>query len=163
MALEEPGVVVALDEGADHFSGLLEGFEVVEADALLLERGDEALRDAVALLLAYVGGCGADAKPLDLGPELPCPVVRDPVVAQTEAQGDCLAEAADSGACRSVIPPCRSPIPEHADHHWSERIGALENLAVATSSSILAEVPRDEEGKGVTDKVVHAEDPNRRG
>ena len=40
MALEEPAVVVALDEGPDHRSGLLEGFEVVQIDALLLERLD---------------------------------------------------------------------------------------------------------------------------
>ena len=63
MPLEEPAVVVALDEGPDHLSGLLEGFEVVQMDALLLERPDEALGDAVALRLAHVGrawsGCRA--------------------------------------------------------------------------------------------------------
>ena len=52
MPLEKPAVVVALDEGPDHFPGLLEGFEVVQVDALLLERPDEALGDAVALRLA---------------------------------------------------------------------------------------------------------------
>ena len=66
MALEEPAVVATLDEGPDHRSGLLEGFEVVQIDALLLERADEALRDAVALRFAPVGGRGADAEPLDL-------------------------------------------------------------------------------------------------
>ena len=36
--LEEPAVVVTLDEGPDRRSGLLEGFEVVQVDALFLER-----------------------------------------------------------------------------------------------------------------------------
>ena len=47
--MEKPAVVIALDEGPDHRSGLLEGFEVVQIDAFLLERADEALRDAVGL------------------------------------------------------------------------------------------------------------------
>ena len=49
--LEKPPAVVEFDEGPDHLSGLLEGFEVVQMDALLLERTDEALGDAVALRL----------------------------------------------------------------------------------------------------------------
>ena len=61
---------------------------MVQMDALFLERPDEALRDAVALRLANVGGRGADAEPFDLGLELPCPVLRPPVVPQTEPQGD---------------------------------------------------------------------------
>ena len=97
MPLEEPAVVVAVDEGPDHRSGLLEGFEVVQIDALFLERPEEALRDAVALRFTHVGGRGADAEPLDLGLELPGPVLRTPVGPQTEAQGDCLAEAAHVG------------------------------------------------------------------
>ena len=34
--------------------------------------------------------------------------------------------------------PCRSVIPEHADHPWSERVGTLENPVAATSFSNLA-------------------------
>ena len=71
MPLEEPAVVVALGEGPDHSSGLL-------------ERPNEALRDAVALRLAHVGRRGADAEPSDLGLELPCPVLRAPVVPKAE-------------------------------------------------------------------------------
>ncbi len=39
-----------------------------------------ALRDAVALRLSHVGGCGADAEPRDLGLGLAGPVLRAPVV-----------------------------------------------------------------------------------
>ena len=67
------------------------------SQTLLLERPHEALRDAVALRLAHVGRRGADAEPLDLGLELSCPVLRVPVVRQTETQGNRLAEAAHMG------------------------------------------------------------------
>ena len=60
----------------------------MQIDALLLERPDEALRDAVALRLADVDRCGADAEPFDLGLELPRPALRAPVVPLAEAQGD---------------------------------------------------------------------------
>ena len=64
----------------------------------------------------------------------------------------------DSRACRSVIPPCRSRIPEHADHPWSKRIGALVNLLWR---HLLPSSPRSPETrrKRVSQKVVHAEDP----
>lgn len=56
--------------------GLLEGLETVQIDALLLECLDKTLRDAVALGFSHVGGCGANAGPLDLGLELSGPVLR---------------------------------------------------------------------------------------
>ena len=43
------------DELADLVSGFLEALEVVEVEALLLERADEALRDTVALRLPHIG------------------------------------------------------------------------------------------------------------
>lgn len=92
--LQEPAVVVELDVGRDQRSGLFERFETVQIDALLLERADEVLRDGLALRLAHLGERGADAELFDLGLELPCPVLRAPVVPQTETQGDGLAEAA---------------------------------------------------------------------
>lgn len=68
--LEKPAVGVALDEGRDYRSGLLEDFEVVRMDVLPLERLDGAFRDAVALRLAHEDWCEAGAKPSDLGLEL---------------------------------------------------------------------------------------------
>ena len=77
---EEPTVVGTLDEGPDHRSDLLEGREIVQVDALFLEGADEALGDTAALRLPDIGGRRADTKPFDLGLELPCPVLRAPVV-----------------------------------------------------------------------------------
>ena len=65
--------------------GLLEIVEVVQVGALLRERPDEALGDTVALRLAHIGGCRADAESPDLGLELPRPELRAPVVPQAEA------------------------------------------------------------------------------
>ena len=119
MPLEKPAVVVALDEGPDRGSGLLEGFEVVQMDALLLERADGALRDAVALRLAYIGG-RADAEPLDLGLELPSPVLRAPVVALTENPGDRRAEAAMWARTprRTGVPRARSATRSEFGRLW---------------------------------------------
>ena len=101
MPLQKPVVVVALYEGPDHLSGLLKGFEVEQMDAFLLQRPHEALRDAVALRLAHVGGGGAEAETYDLGLELSRSVLPAPVVPQIEAQGDGLAKAAYSARVRA--------------------------------------------------------------
>src|SRR5262245_39303911 len=52
--LDQPLVVVALDELGDHVPGLLERLEPMEREALLLQRPHEALDDAVALGLAHI-------------------------------------------------------------------------------------------------------------
>ena len=87
MPLEELAVIIALDEGRDHFSGLLEGFEVVQVDAFLLQGPDEALRDAVALRFADIGGCRADTGPPNLRLVLLRPVLRAQVVPKRETEG----------------------------------------------------------------------------
>lgn len=46
MPLQKPAVAVVLDKGRDPRSSLLEGFKMVEIDAPLFERVDEALRNA---------------------------------------------------------------------------------------------------------------------
>ncbi len=51
MPFQEPPAVVAFDERADLLSGLLEALEVVEVQALLLQRPHESLRG-----VAQVGG-----------------------------------------------------------------------------------------------------------
>ena len=69
MPLQEPPAVVAFDERVDLLSGLLETLEVVEVQALLLERPHEALRDTVALRLSHVRGRRADPEPGQLSLE----------------------------------------------------------------------------------------------
>ncbi len=71
----------------DHLPRLLERLEVVQAQALLLQRADEPLHDAVALGLAHVRRRGADAEPLDLRLERPRTVLRAPVVPEAEPGG----------------------------------------------------------------------------
>ena len=44
-----PLVVVELDPVADHAAGVLQGFEAVAVDALLLQRPDHPLHQAVLL------------------------------------------------------------------------------------------------------------------
>ena len=78
--LQEPPAVVAFDERIDLLPGLLEALEVVEVQALFLQRPHEAFRDAVALRLSYVRGRRADPEPGQLSLELMGGVLRAPVV-----------------------------------------------------------------------------------
>ena len=55
-AFNQPFVIILVDEGADNRAGLLEAFEAVQIEALLLERANEAFSDPVALRLSDVRG-----------------------------------------------------------------------------------------------------------
>ena len=70
MALEQPLAVEPLDEGADHPARLLEVRELVQVQALLLQRPDPALDAAVAFGLPDVARARPDPEPRQLAEEL---------------------------------------------------------------------------------------------
>ena len=76
MPLQEPPAVVAFDERADLVPGLFEALEVMEVQALFLQRPDEAFRDAFTLRLPHVEGRRADPEPAELALELMGRVLR---------------------------------------------------------------------------------------
>lgn len=86
--LDQPLTVVVFDERSDHLTGLIERLEVVQVEALLLERSDSPLHSVVALGLADERGTRADAEPWELAGELVRRVLWAPVVTEPESQGD---------------------------------------------------------------------------
>src|SRR5262249_8013353 len=96
--LDEPLVVVALDELRDHSTGLLERLEAVEVEALLLQGPHEALDDAIALRFAHVRGRDRNPEPLDLVDPGVGDVLRPPVAAERKPAGDVLPEVTEGVA-----------------------------------------------------------------
>ena len=68
--LDQPGVVVAVDEAADGLAQLVHGVVQLSPQALLLEGADPALSAAVGLGLAKEGGVIADPQPPDRPEEM---------------------------------------------------------------------------------------------
>src|SRR5262245_52494046 len=96
-ALDELLGVVARDELADDLLGLVEARELVQVDALLLERAHEALGDAVALGFPDVRGRDRAPEPLHLvDPSVGD--VRAPVAPDGQAPCHVFAESAESVA-----------------------------------------------------------------
>src|SRR5690349_3540995 len=91
-ALDQPLGVVPCDELTDDLLRLLEARELVQVDALLLERAHEALDDAVALGLAHVGRRDRAPEPLHLVDPGVGDILRPPVAADLEPPGDLFAE-----------------------------------------------------------------------
>src|SRR3989441_1478273 len=91
-ALDEPLGVVARDELADDPSRLLEALELVQVDALLLERAHEALGDPVAFGFADVRRRNRAAEPLHLVDPGVGDVLRAPVAADRQAPRHVFAE-----------------------------------------------------------------------
>src|SRR5690625_2211171 len=85
--LDEPLIVVFLDEGADYGSCLIECLEAVHIQALFLQRTHEPLNDTVALGLAHKCRARADPKPGELSLKLGSGVLRSPVMPEPKAQG----------------------------------------------------------------------------
>src|SRR5947209_2859101 len=84
-ALDEPFGVVLRDELADDPSRLLKALELVQVDALLLERAHEALGDPVALRFADVRRRDRAPEPLHLVDPGVGDVLRAPVAADRQA------------------------------------------------------------------------------
>src|SRR5438128_12499361 len=89
-ALDEPVGVVLHDELADDPSRLLKALELVQVDALLLERAHEALGDPVALRFADVRRRDRAPEPLHLVDPGVGDVLRAPVAADRQARATSL-------------------------------------------------------------------------
>src|SRR5262249_35375651 len=96
--LDEPFGVVAGDELADGPPRLGEVLEVMEIQALLLERAHEALDDAVALRLPDVRRCDRHPQPLHLVDPRIGDVLGAPVASDPQPTGDVFREAAEDVA-----------------------------------------------------------------
>src|SRR5262245_46619607 len=96
--LDEPFVVVAVDERGDHSACLLERLEAVEVEALLLQRPHKALDDAVALGLPNVRRRDRDPQPLHFVDPGIGNVLRAPVATDRQSSGDVLPEGAEGVA-----------------------------------------------------------------
>src|SRR5437870_8887056 len=96
--LDEPLGVVAGDELGDEPLRLDERLELMEIEALLLQRPHKALDDAVALRLADVGWRDRHPQPLHLIDPRIGDVLRAPVTPDPEPPGDVLAEPTEGVA-----------------------------------------------------------------
>src|SRR5215210_3301969 len=94
MSGDEPGRVVVGDEVLQRAPQLFDGVEGVHPKEVLLERADEALRDAVAFWFTDEGRRALEAEEADLVLEIARHVVRAMVVAQRQAVGDTAADVA---------------------------------------------------------------------
>jgi len=91
-ALNQPLVVVPLDEGTDDCTSLVERGESMEPHALLFQRAHEALDDAVAFWFADKRRAVRDPEPCELGPKRVGHILRAPVTADGQAARDVLAK-----------------------------------------------------------------------
>src|SRR3989442_6826895 len=112
--LDQPLGVVALDELTDDRARLGQRRELVQVEALLLQRPHESFRDAVALRLADVGRRDRDAEPFPLVDPGVGDVLRPPITPQAQAARDLLAEGAEG------VP--------HALADWLQRGPAIADL-----------------------------------
>src|SRR3989442_7088651 len=97
-ALDEPCGVVLHDERADDPSRLLKALELVQVDALLLERAHEALGDPVALRFADVRRRDRAPEPLHLVDPGVGDILWAPVAADRQAPRHLFAEASEGMA-----------------------------------------------------------------
>lgn len=86
--LDEPLLVVVLHERTDGAARPLEAREVVQVEALLLQRPEPSLHDPVASRFADVDRAGPDVEPRELAGESLGGVLRAPVVPKPESLGD---------------------------------------------------------------------------
>src|SRR5262249_59025646 len=111
-ALDDPLGVVPRDERADDLPCLLEVAELVEIEALFLERPHEPLGAPVALRLPDERRRVAEAPALDLVHERVRRVLAAPVVTQGHAEGDLRRDRAEGRrhalADRLAGPPPRA-------------------------------------------------------
>src|SRR5947209_11265327 len=96
--LDEPLGVIQSDELADPPPRFVEAGELVQVDALLLERPHEAFGDPIALRLADVRRRDGAPQPLHLVDPGVGDVLRTPVAAEGQAPRDVLAEPAEGVA-----------------------------------------------------------------
>src|SRR5919112_5633323 len=108
---DEPGGVVVGDEVPQPAPQVFDGVEGVHPQEVLLQGADEAFGDAVALRLADEGGRALEAEESDLVLEVAGQVVGAMVVAQGEALGRVLLDAAE--------------VAQDALAHWLERLEAV--------------------------------------
>src|SRR3954451_24909699 len=97
-AFDQPLLVIALDEGANDRTCLVERLEAVQPDALFLERAHEALDHAVALRFADKRWTVRDAQPAQLGAKRIRHVLRAPVAANRQAPRHLFAECSEGHA-----------------------------------------------------------------
>src|SRR5690625_6105691 len=103
--LDEPLIVVFLDEGADYGSCLIECLEAVHIQALFLQRTHEPLNDTVALGLAHKCRARADPKPGELSLKLGSGVLRSPVMPEPKRSEEHTSELQSRGhlVCRLLL------------------------------------------------------------
>src|SRR5512132_804886 len=94
-ALDQPLVVVAVDERGNHPARRLQRLEAMQVEALLLERPHEPLDHAVALGLAHVRRRDRDPQPFHLADPGIGDVLRAPVTADREPARDVFPEVAE--------------------------------------------------------------------
>lgn len=145
MTIEQPLRVVAFDEGRDHPPRFLQALEVVQIEALLLQRPDLTLYDAVALRLADVGRRRGDPQPAQLAQEPIRHVLRTPVVPQGEAQGDLrrVARLVLANALQHRLQRCPAiPLLRHVPTH-----DVFARMVDRTEEPTPAVLPRPEPGR----------------
>src|SRR5919205_1687075 len=130
--LDEPGRVVGLAEGEQRLAQLLDRGEAPHPEQVLLERAGEALGAAVALRRPHEGRRALDTEEAQLLLEIAGHVLRAVVVADREAAGEVLREAAE-------VPP----------HALAERLQGLEAVGA------VAGMDADALGRAVVDGDEH--------
>src|SRR3954464_2990586 len=133
---DEPGGVVVGHEILQPAAQLFDGVEGVHPEEVLLQGADEAFRDAVALGLVDEGERALDAEEGDLVLEIAGHIVRTVVVAEGEALGRVLLDAAE--------------VAQHALAHRLECLEAVAGAGGMVADALARAVVDGDENPGPT-------------